>query len=641
MTLQLDRLAKRGIAAAAQSLEWKDWRDVKNGQWGWAYPMYGEDGQHFTTEAGEVIARWKNWDSAAKPKYLWYPGDVKPLPAYYLIPGVIDEIAQQGGKLYIVSGEPDVLTMIASGIRNAVCWFGEANVPATLASDLVRWGVTSVDEWPDLDKTGRGAALKVREALYGTGIELCQYALPEALGDGGDLNKLWQKVQFDPSAYWGALLSCQHLKLQTDKPELPDKFYEALETALIARGLKRYNEKGFSNLFACPMAHHEHDDRQPAFSYHAGMHIGKCQKCAETGKEIYLAVELGDALNLRWQDYIPQDKPKRAIDRVLDKKSKTIQVRTFREAMLNLKSWLQGDGNYSGNTLIPIPMKDLTHFGGMAEQLLPKKLFGIIAPSGRGKTSAIETWIDEWRLMGFNGMLWGPEWSPEEYGMRYIQRHYGPEVMKIAGAVLGGKYKRPLTDYETREALRQIGVSLELPGELFVLTQPVITGDSLYEVLEPALEAATKVGKPINYVIFDYLQMMRGGNDRGDIAENLGRLKEAVELLDLIGGVGSQVTKSDSRAATQGESLDSDAMQMARSDALNLALTISRRKLASGLPEMMDYDLGEGRGIQPLYVASGRVAKNSLGTEGDVMLYLDGPRMKWVTRSMPQHKVGA
>ena len=185
-----EKLTARGIARQAEAMRWQP--DKR----GWTYPVYDR--------AGVVIARrWKAYDSAAKPKYLWLDGTKAQV--YHVGAGLRDAITDAGGVLYIANGEPAVLTFHAAGLFNVLSFFGESILPNTVADDLLALDVQIVRYYPDQDQAGQRAALKLRAALQGSGITFDCRALPADLPDKADTNDWWQKLDFDAVVFQAAL----------------------------------------------------------------------------------------------------------------------------------------------------------------------------------------------------------------------------------------------------------------------------------------------------------------------------------------------------------------------------------------------------------------------------------------------------
>jgi hypothetical protein len=301
-------LQTRGILAAAQKAHWQPQGNR------WKYPIYDLSGEILTY-------RYKATKSDSKPKY-WWDGHKPDDCHYYLLPGLQEAIHQYKGLLYIASGEPDVLAFKSAGIDNVLCWFGETSVPPDLAAFLRELGVQYVIAYPDCDHTGTKAAEKIAVALQGSSIHFYAAALPNYLGEKGDINKLWQHVEFERDAFIAALANdTQALEIkpakpksQRSKPKYADTshhtYYATIEQAL---GIDAYKGNGWSKqAVACLFHTHEHDDTQPAAHWHRDKHILKCFKCGET----YLAKQVGAALGIEWKDFTaaPDNLPRPTLD---------------------------------------------------------------------------------------------------------------------------------------------------------------------------------------------------------------------------------------------------------------------------------------------------------------------------------------
>ena len=329
----LDKILNhRGILAAAQRAQWQPQGN------GWKYPVYDLSGTVLTY-------RYKAANSSAKPKYKWdkrKPDDCQ----YYLLPGLQEAIDQYNGLVYIASGEPDVLAFKSAGIDNVLCWFGETSVPPNLATFLRELGVQYVITYPDRDRTGYKAAEKIAAALQGSGIHLHAAALPDYLGDKGDINKLWQYVEFDRAAFIAALANdTQHLEIELPKPKPQRRkpkqdnnqhhsYFAAIEQVL---GIDAYKGNGWSKKSVpCPFNLHEHDDTRPSARWHRDKHILHCFKCGET----YLAKQVGAALGIEWKDFTaaPDGLPRPTLEMPLDGLYHFLQgiPDTLREAFLGL-----------------------------------------------------------------------------------------------------------------------------------------------------------------------------------------------------------------------------------------------------------------------------------------------------------------
>ncbi len=624
------KLAERGILEAALELDWHP-----NGN-GWQYPVWAN------MPDGTPILRWKNYDSAARPKCKWIPGGADDeLPYYYCPPDAPRAIAAQNGELYIASGEPDVLAYRAAGITNVLSFFGEGRVPDSLADDLRDAGVTKVFIYPDLDDAGCRWASAIAGKLAGGPVELHAYKLPvDRLGEKGDINKLWMLAGCDKSAFLDLLLDCEaytpEVKPQAaelpllresadaDRPlhhydDLPQGFYDAIASRLHVKG---YERNGWSKLLACPLHAHEHDDRQPGAAWHKDKHILSCFKCQRF--EV-LAVEVGEALGIDWRDFIDKhEKPGVSIG-VTDEPPLPARPTIIRWQDAAQVVRLQASGEGLMPESLPIPFKNLHRFGGMAARLVRRKLLAIAGDSGDGKTSMTETIVDYWRQQGFSGLMWGPEWNAEEYVYRAVQRLGGPSVERMLehldwhagrgrGETSDNLRGKPLDTDEADRLNYALDVVGRWPGALYFVDVAGIGATGLMREFDKAIGKAQAEGHEISFVAVDYAQLLTTGDDSKVEAAIL-ELKDYVGNRNLAGIVGSQVRKQDGKGAADKQMrISHHSMQYLRSDKFNLVLAINRAVNEAG--ERSPYALI-------------RVAKNNLGKTGDTGLVLDTERMRW------------
>lgn len=617
-------LANRGILDAALEVGWQP-----DGS-GWKYPVATADGQ--------VIHRWKAFNgNSGSQKYLWPDGKPDGVK-YYLLPGATDAI-NATGEVYRASGEPDVLAYWSAGIHNVLCWFGEGNVPATVQDDLTSMGALTVKDYPDLDKTGQDSALKVVRMLPGFDVQV--YKLPDELGDAGDINKLWITSKFDRDTFRYILDNLPRIEVQNLQSALPDvdhpdsledfptAFYEAIERAL---NVTAYESDGWSKSIKCPLRQHEHDQDRPAGGWHKTKHIFYCHKCAASSNTGHvLAKDVANALGIDFREYIPKRQqplrlqPKKLTpDPVEPRVEKLDGIYSWDQATEHVVDELLGEVESTFYDPIPMPFNSFSQFQGLAKMLLPRKMAAIVADSGDGKTSFIETLVDSWRKLGFSGILFGPEWSKEECVYRAIQRQGGPTYMQVIdhrayyaaykrGTPENRRPGRPLTDAETD---RGITLAQEIecwPGKIWFVEKMSISVDQLIERMSDIVVGCAQQGERISFFVVDYAQLLGTASER--ISEALSKIKSFCVDNDMVGVVASQVPKETGKDMASGNArLTHHAMQSARSDVFNLVLTINR-------------ELNEDARRSPY--AAIRIAKNSLGTTGETTLFQDERLLLW------------
>jgi hypothetical protein len=248
---------------------------------------------------------------------------------------------------------------------------------------------------------------------------------------------------------------------------------------------------------------------------------------------------------------------------------------------------------------MPIPFKSFHKFGGMMKVLHPGKVAIIGAPSGHGKTSLMETWVDSWLQQGFDVLWWGSEWSPMEYGIRRIQRN----GTKVNGVMMAGLTVDQFTDYQIWKREEDLGVKPALrygkklpppilarsiqinrkikkwPGKIWYFpNRPYI--EDIQEEMRSMLHRLRRDGRRVACVVWDYLSLMQSRN-----AENTNNQPQAVlnavKSFSLETGLatlaGSQVNKDTTRRITSGEKvyLSPSDLYYVREDAANLIIGLN------------------------------------------------------------------
>ncbi len=293
-------LKKRGIYEAACEAGWT----TKKNRY-WEYPVFDIDGNI-------IGGRCKRYTDGDGPKYWWIPPKTTD---YYLLPGLREAIEAADGEVYIASGEPDVLTLRSAGIYNAFCWFGEGNVPKRLVKFMVEvLGAKSALLYPDLDDTGIKGAMAITQTLQGSGISLSVYHLPASLGNKGDLNVLWQAVNFNSESFIQNLNTAEALEIKPLPPQpkpARQKTWENYEFSEVADmrqviekvrerlGANSFDGSGWSNAFRCPFHEHENDHKRPAAHINRDTHVVHCFKCGEKAS----LTRVAGILNIQLPDF--------------------------------------------------------------------------------------------------------------------------------------------------------------------------------------------------------------------------------------------------------------------------------------------------------------------------------------------------
>lgn len=255
---------------------------------GWQYP----------TPFGGL--RWKNANSKADVKYAWLGNPDK--DGLYHAGDLQQAIDAAGGACWYASGEPDVWALRAAGIHHAFSSYSENAIPPMLVGWLYMFGVETLYIAPDKDKTGARWADKLATTLQDTGIDLVVRALPDDLGDSGDIGKAWQAYT-KRQPFERYLLSLPTHAVTVQPPQIQTVVYtsdmgevSAESKALICDrlGVTGWKSNGWArNLVSCPdKVHHTHGDKNPSMSI--GKHGAKCL----TSGNFYLWRDLAELLGL-------------------------------------------------------------------------------------------------------------------------------------------------------------------------------------------------------------------------------------------------------------------------------------------------------------------------------------------------------
>jgi hypothetical protein len=411
--LQLDddilkdpRLINRGIAQSAYVMKWTS----KSSHW--VYPVLDFDGNILTY-------RTKTHDSHAKYKYKWKPSKLD--AKYYHHPEIRQHIADNNGELFIANGEPSVLAYHSAGIYNVLSWFGESSIPNTIIEDLKQLGVTSLIYAPDNDEAGRKSAIKLRDLLHNTDIQLTVLDISAQVDRRGDTNDLWIHVEFDRSHFIDVLSNCPPLVLPTYNPPKQKQNYDNMSedfNSLIENVAKAYgiwgqsrNKDGWTRKnFSSPFR----DDKNPSASFNFDSGV-----LNDFSDKPYSLFQQADHLNIEYRrasHAIPQASNMNAIpdDDSSDKRKcihcgNSIEHRHPSAKYCNdscKKAYKAHQKNINNpividSTLIPVRLAKPTiyirnpYVSDMdIDPLLDAKTVGILSPTGTGKTVLIKRYID-------------------------------------------------------------------------------------------------------------------------------------------------------------------------------------------------------------------------------------------------------
>lgn len=198
------QLDERGIAQEAAMWGWREFEfhygdDVLPG---WSYPVFDLETETacINPSTGKPVLRWKNFDkrSYGGENSAWVSQKSGCWP-YYVIPGTKEAILAADGLAYIAATEMEVLTYKSAGILNSFCWLmAEGRVPQSLSEIEDLLGFTKLIYFVDRDEAGEKSAQALMKIAP---FVVSCYRLPMYLSKQGNINDLWQRLDFNASVF--------------------------------------------------------------------------------------------------------------------------------------------------------------------------------------------------------------------------------------------------------------------------------------------------------------------------------------------------------------------------------------------------------------------------------------------------------
>jgi energy-coupling factor transporter ATP-binding protein EcfA2 len=293
--------------------------------------------------------------------------------------------------------------------------------------------------------------------------------------------------------------------------------------------------------------------------------------------------------------------------------------------------------------ILRFPFTQFHHLGGFAYSSYPKKMTGIIAPSGQGKTSFLECISDIYSTSGESGMMNGREWDDTEYHTRRVQRltgistedlmNYELFVQEVEDGHVDGIYGKPLS-YEQEQAYSAACDTIDKwDGRVYYCQRHLYLEDTLEEMAD-LITSRRRSGEQISYAIFDYAQNIVlkdvGTNRSGNYYEIVvSKIKNFTIGCNLHSWVASQVTKEGADESERDTVPSASDAHYIRDFQFNLFFSLKRiYEERFDLPNRSD---GKPQ-RQPTDRAVAVVHKNSKGRKGEVALYTDLKVGRWIDR---------
>jgi hypothetical protein len=292
--------------------------------------------------------------------------------------------------------------------------------------------------------------------------------------------------------------------------------------------------------------------------------------------------------------------------------------------------------NIPAGEMMIMPFKRFHYLGGGAHILEPGLLTKILAPSGCGKTSLLETWQDFWNMLGFDSLWFSPEWTPRKMHYRTITRYSGlpTDIIKMhiiyASEVKRGIPKEQRQGKPLKPNSKGYNAFLsanhkiaQWPGMMYAFQGQKVTSQIL-EDMEKQLYLCRRNGRRVAAAFFDYAQLLRTVeeyNGKNSYELIVDEIKQWCMDNGIHGIVGSQPTKAVGQGAIEsGKCLTKYDSNYLRPDAFNLIVTLNIKHNK------------KGDEYQKTTFGIANIAKNSEGEEGKVNITTNFKYLSWMDK---------
>ena len=290
--------------------------------------------------------------------------------------------------------------------------------------------------------------------------------------------------------------------------------------------------------------------------------------------------------------------------------------------------------------MIITPMAQLHSLGGLAKMLQPAMMTEVIGPSGGGKTSFMETWIDLLRQAGYDLLWYSPEWSPLVMHLRTIQRHGGACADAIWDSVLWYKEQadgipegqrkghpmKPDSDAGRKALLINEEIKTKWPGDIHCFQSDAVT-ETILEQMTGRLQILRRHGRKVGIAFFDYAQLLHTVTEiagRNSYEIIVGMIKRWCIANHIHAVIGSQVTKEVATQAIAKKRLlgKYDSSWVAPNE-FNLILSLNI--VHDGVDEITQAPIKTNRALI-------NVCKNSTGREDVIQAVTDFKHLRWIDK---------
>jgi len=579
------------------------WHESNGKIW---YPVYDFKGMPIhTMPDNQPIMRFRALDPTAKPRFGWSRKNASARMFWYPNFQARWDAIQSTGILHLASGETDLLTLIAAGVHNAVALFGETNrfTSADLAK-LSELGVRHIVHIIDNDPTGAESSVRQYPIITAAGLEYTAYAPSERFKD---LNEQWCNNP-DPQALFDNLRPTRFHLTAHAQPQ-SSKLYDlpklnAQITAILEQSYKVPHAP--AHRYRCPV--HNGEDANASWNPETGtLH---CFSRCGTHHTLDIIKQAGWNIDLEsGENRLPLDATPPTASQPIRPTMPPLPsvppppaweyIPRSQAALANFATMTVGNTN---SPLILNPFKTLWGFKGGGYIFGRRKLTGIIAPTGGGKTTFAESIARKLLEAGEDVAFFGFEWSPEEYLIRELVRQMDVPMVDIINHQLWvqecnewlrtnvglteddyinfverhprGKYGKRLSAAHLEKYMLVIAaLADETRPQIWYFDRPTISPEQSEQELNRLLEVDTlrntkgelrayivqsmalvrrlrAQGRKITVLFYDYLQLLTvaGRDPFNNVQETTAILKSLAMVLDVHIVVTSQAKKSDTEA---------------------------------------------------------------------------------------------
>jgi len=547
------------------------------------YPVYRFDGSRI-----EDLLRFRSLDPQAEQRFGWSKAGNTPRMFWYHDAQARRHAIDSSGVLYLTSGETDCLTLVAAGIHNVVAFFGESTA-FTLAElrgngtarGLVDLGVRHIIHILDNDAAGARASVHQYATISEAGLQYTALAPSERFKD---LNEAWVHHRNAP-----ALLEDLHptrFHLTADPTPARGGYDFPKLNREITTLLKQHHGLGDGRRARCRCPIHHGDHLNAVWNEDTGT-LTCFSQCGQT----YHTLDLIRLAN--WG--IDVDSPTYRLP-LANADSKHPTLPDVAPPTPIVPSWnyiSQAEAAYAhlasmdpgGNPrqFIINPFKSLHALKGNIYLLARRKMTAIIAPTGGGKTTFIESLARKLLAQGEDVAFFGYEWSPEEYINRELVRQLDVPLEDIIRhqvwvyeewarnhQTVTSNHGTPLSPQQLEKYVRVIA-DLTSPNraQIYYFDKPELPPEQTEAQLNQLLETDTlrntrgdlrayivqtitlvkslrARGRKISVLFYDYLQLLTtaGRDPFQSVQDTTAILKTLALVLDVHIIVTSQAKKS-------------------------------------------------------------------------------------------------